>query len=238
MPDLQPPRQTPGTFTDAQVAQMSESLKLVGLTCEENTPEKMLGYIDTVSSNIKGHAGTTAQVFMAAPEAKEYEYIVDNTNVNYSKMSVIVANFDKVESQGLYHVDKHYEERDFEDTSAGAITDALSSMGSIISDVASGSVNPEQVTSHLGDTINALTASESDDYYKNDEKILFCFAKPPEGTYDSPSICGMWYNFEMKIHNYKDKKVSEHEANYKITQKNVAFSDDKIFDEVYQAVKS
>ena len=242
--DLKPPTRKPGTFTNDEHQAMSANLAKAGLSCSANTPEKMVGYAKQVTTGLHSSANPGPQsgiTSFASGQLREdpdkpYHYVVDNTNPFFSKMSVVLENLDKIEKEKLYAVQSHHETKTFESTTAGAITKALGTVGQIIGEVSSGNIDPDQIANEMGTFIQQMTSTSEDDFTVSDSNPWFIVVPKlnDEGQY--PAIGGVLYDFNMSIHNYKDKKVDQHSSSYEVNQRNIIFTDGDIFESIYKKV--
>ena len=125
---------------------------------------------------------------VAAPrdEAKEFEYSVDNSNTAFSKS-----------------------------TTLGAIKQAFSEVGKTIGDVQNGSIDLGQVVVLMGNVIETLTDTTSNDFHHSGTQMLFCVAKSTDSK-TTPVICGVHYSFEMSVHDVTNKKRKEHDSSYSV----------------------
>ena len=227
---------------------MSANLAKAGLSCSANTPEKMVGYAQQVTTGLHSSANpgpqsgitsfASGQLLAASEDPdKPYHYVVDNTNPFFSKMSVVLENLDKIEKEKLYAVQSHHEKKTFQSTTAGAITNALDTVGQIIGEVSSGNIDPGQIANEMGTFIQKMTSTSEDDFTVSDPKTPWFIVVPKlndEGQY--PAIGGVLYDFNMSIHNYKDKKHDTHTSHYEVNQRNIIFTDGDVFESIYKKV--
>ena len=64
------PLKEPGNFTEEDYTQMSKGLTTVGLKCGDNTPEKMVRYVDDIRKSLPNPLPSELHAFMAAREGK------------------------------------------------------------------------------------------------------------------------------------------------------------------------
>jgi hypothetical protein len=232
--DLLPPKSVPGTFTAKQTEVISKKLAIVGLDCKENTPEKVGQYAQEIKDAT--HSGSSGGISMvvAAPrdEAKDFEYSVDNSNTAFNMMKKLLDNVDKIQANGLYYVATHEVSNTFKSTTLGAIKQAFSEVGKTIGQVENGTIDPGQVVALMGNVIETLTDTTSNDFHHSGTQMLFCVAKSTDSK-TSPVICGVHYSFEMSVHDVTNKKRKEHDSSYSVKQSNMVFTDGEIFKHVY-----
>ena len=232
--DLQPPKAVPGTFTTEQQKVISNKLAKAGLDCKENTPEKVGQYAQEIkdATHSSSPGGTTMIVAAPRDEAKDYEYSIDNSNNAFHMMKKLLDNVDKIQADGLYYVASHTVSDTFKSTTLGAIKQAFSVVGKTIGHVQNGSVDPGQVVALMGNVIETLTDTTSNDFHHSGTQMLFCVAKSTDSK-TAPVICGVHYSFEMSVHDVANKKKKEHDSSYSVKQSNMVFTDEEVFKDVY-----
>lgn len=232
------PTKTPGTFTNDDYVQMSSGLSKVGLKCKDNTPEKMKEYVADVAESLPKPGEKELTVYMSAREGehKEFEFVLDPTNVNFSKMSVLLEHLQEIHDTGAYYVGSNSTSSSFESSTIGSIKDAFKAVGSIISDVQSGKVDPGQIVNTIGDALSSLTETTSKTFDRHVSKVLFCIAKPDTTKGTAAAICGMKYEYTMHVEDITNKKEKSHKAKYSMKQSNLVFTDPDIFEKVYEKI--
>ena len=235
---IKEPQKVPGTFTSEDYQKMSTGLANVGLKCGENTPEKMKEYVAEVAQSLPKAGPNEMTVFMSAQDGKQkdYQFVVDPTNVNFSKMSFLMENLQKIQDTKAYYVGSNSTSSSFESTTIGSIKDAFKAVGSIVSDVQNGKVDPGQIVNTIGDALASLTETTSKTFDRKVNEVLFCVAKPNPETKSVAAICGVKYNYTMHVEDITDKKEKRHKAHYQMEQSNLVFTDPDVFDQVYQKI--
>ena len=239
MDGLQQPKRKPGTFSDQQSTKISQNLAMVGLSCSANTPDKVHGYASDILQTIAGAQdpkGTQVHITAPADQSKDYQYTVDNTNKAFSMMSQLLANLDKLSAGDVYYVATNHVSNTFKSTTIGGIKEAFSAIGKVVGSVQNGHIEAGQLASSIGDVIATLTDTSSNDFNQEDSQILFCIVKPTSGSKVSPAICGVKYSYKMTVHDVKNKKEKTHDASYTVDQSNIVFTDEKVFQEVYDKI--
>lgn len=238
MDGLQEPKRKPGTFSDMQSSEISQTLALVGLNCSDNTPDKVHSYASDIVQAIAGgqhSSGTQVHITALADAAKDYQYTVDNTNKAFSMMSQLLANLEKLKAGDVYYVATNHVTNTFKSDTIGGIKEAFSAIGQVVGSVQNGHIEAGQLASSIGDVIATLTDTSSNDFKQEDSQILFCIVKPTSGSTVSPAVCGVKYSYTMTVNDVKHKK-NKHDASYTVDQSNVVFTDEKVFQEVYDKI--
>ena len=239
MDELQEPKRKPGTFSIEESCEISQNLAMVGLSCSANTPDKVHSYASEIVRSITGAqdpSGTQVHITALADAAKDYQYTVNNTNKAFSMMSKLLANLDKLKAGDVYHVATNHVTNTFKSDTIGGIKEAFSAIGQVIGSVQNGHIEAGQLASSIGDIIATLTNTTSNDFNQEDSQILFCIVKPTSGSKISPAICGVKYSYKMTVKDVKDKKQTKHDASYTVDQSNIVFTDEKVFQEVYDKI--
>ncbi len=205
-------------------------LAAAGFNCELNTTEAIA---DIGSDVIKSVPTSGTAMVSAAPKsgAKDYDYVIENDSPIFSKMSTLLANIDKLEAKGLVYVGKHDTVKNFESDTLSAIKEIFTAAGRTIGSVQSGHIDPEQMATLLGGILEGFSDTEEKDFEQKNTDVMLLLPKGAEGS--SPIICGVWYSYTFTVKDYKKKNKQHHQSHCDVHQKNIVFTDPKVFNDVY-----
>lgn len=142
----------------------------------------------------------------------------------------------KLTKRTYYAIQTHYQKKTFKSSTLGGVLDTLKAVGKILGDVSSGNIDPDQMSNELGEFIKSLSTTTEDDLTADDSNPLFIVVPElnAEGLY--PAVGGVFYEFKMHVHDYKDKKNEKHKGSYEVTRRNIILTNGKIFNDIYKKV--
>jgi hypothetical protein len=239
---------TKGALDSADFKQISRSLAKVGLGCADNTTVNIARVAQDVVKSLPTNgparllvapSGRLKVGVRGARKDYEYEIETDRDFDFFSKMAELLANIQKLKGAKLTYVERRENHSSFDSSTIGSIKQVFTTAGSIVGQVQNGHVDPAQMGNFIGDILTSLTETTSAHLDDKRDGSLYLMTNPytKEGQIYVEAIAGVAYHYHFHVEDYKDKKVETHKSSYEVEQHNIAFTDFKIFNEVYEKFK-
>ncbi|RCH78542.1 hypothetical protein CU098_006051, partial [Rhizopus stolonifer] len=149
------------------VSKVSQGLRNIGLTCDDNTPEKVKVYMKDVIS------GFPTLGSRCKNDDNDYNWVIDTKNAEHDKMLIMLTKINKIQENGLYEIYEHNDGGETHESAIGTIKDVFKQAGKGISQLENGHIDVSQLGNMISDWLTTLTTKTEKDYYENKKGPLF-----------------------------------------------------------------
>ena len=204
-----------------------------------NLVEESIGpsLLDTLSTaHYWSDKNEVTEYVAAAPsdQNKSFEYELPGNFDIYQEMLKLLANIEKVKSNGLWAVDYSKTANEQISTSILGITKALQDVAQSTISIASGKIDTSQIVNAIGTGLSTLFDSSASELTVSDDSQLFLI---PKSTVDNPEItsfAGLRYKYEIKVVDFYECGTKNHSVKWAFEKWSVAFANKDAIDEIIE----